>query len=133
MATPHVENFVGQHLSPADGFLEVIDSTRSSVDLAIDELDAVLLQPGRRATVKLDAFPTRSFSGEVSVVSPVSSLESDQKVYYARILLSDHDSVIRAGMHGRGKVMAGWRPVGYVLFRRPAMWVYSKLWSWFGW
>jgi len=133
VATPHVENFVGQHLSPADGFLEVIDSTRSSVDLAIDELDAVLLQPGRRATVKLDAFPTRSFSGEVSVVSPVSSLESDQKVYYARILLSDHDSVIRAGMHGRGKVMAGWRPVGYVLFRRPAMWVYSKLWSWFGW
>jgi transcriptional regulator with GAF, ATPase, and Fis domain len=133
VATPHVENFVGRHLSPADSFLEVIDSTQSSVDLALDELDAVLVQPGRSATIKLDAFPTRSFPGEVRVVSPISSLANDQKVFYARVLVSNPDSLIRAGMHGRGKVMAGWRPVGYILFRRPAMWVYSKLWSWFGW
>jgi RND family efflux transporter MFP subunit len=131
--TPHVENFVGRHLSPADSFLEVIDSAQSSVDVAIDELDAVLLRPGGRATIKLDAFPTRSFSGQVLVISPISSLENDQKVFYARVLMSNPDGLIRAGMHGRGKVMAGWRPVGYVLFRRPAMWVYSKLWSWFGW
>jgi RND family efflux transporter MFP subunit len=133
VATPHVENFVGRHLSPADSFLEVIDSGQSSVDLALDELDAVLLQAGRRATIKMDAFPTRSFPGEVRIVSPVSSVENDQKVFYARVLVSNPDGLIRAGMHGRGKVMAGWRPVGYVLFRRPAMWVYSKLWSWFGW
>ncbi len=133
VATPHVENFVGRHLSPTDSFLEVIDSAQSSVDLAIDELDAVLLQPGRSATVKLDAFPTRTFPGEVRVVSPISSLENDEKVFYARVLVSNPDGLIRAGMHGRGKVMAGWRPVGYVLFRRPAMWIYSKLWSWFGW
>jgi len=133
VATPHVENFVGRHLSPSDSFLEVIDSTQSSVDLAIDELDAVLLQPGRPATVKLDAFPTRSFPGEVRIVSPISSLENDQKVFYARVLVSNPDSLIRSGMHGRAKVLAGWRPVGYVLFRRPAMWIYSKLWSWFGW
>jgi RND family efflux transporter MFP subunit len=133
VATAHVDNFVGRHLSPADSFLEVIDSTQSSVDLAIDELDAVLLQPGRPATVKLDAFPTRSFPGQVRIVSPVSSLENDQKVFYARVLVSNPDSLIRSGMHGRAKVMVGWRPVGYVLFRRPAMWIYSKLWSWFGW
>jgi transcriptional regulator with GAF, ATPase, and Fis domain/multidrug efflux pump subunit AcrA (membrane-fusion protein) len=133
VATPHVENFVGRHLSPADSFLEVIDSAKSSVDLAIDELDAVLLQPGRRAAVKLDAFPTRTFPGEVRVVSPISGLENDERVFYARVLVSNPDGLIRAGMHGRGKVMAGWRPAGYVLFRRPAMWVYSKLWSWFGW
>lgn len=133
VATPHVENFVGRHLSPADSFLEVIDSAESSVDVAVDQLDAVLLQPGRRATIKLDAFPTRGFPGEVRVVSPVSSLENDERVYYARVLVSNPDGLIRAGMHGRGKVMAGWRPVGYVLFRRPAMWIYSKLWSWFGW
>jgi RND family efflux transporter MFP subunit len=133
VATPRVENFVGRHLSPADSFLEVIDSGQSSVDLAIDELDAVLAQPGRSATIKLDAFPTRSFPGEVRVISPISSLENDQKVFYARVLVSNPDGLIRSGMHGRGKVMAGWRPVGYVLFRRPAMWIYSKLWSWFGW
>lgn len=133
VATPHVENFVGQHLSPEEAFVEVIDPDQSSVDVAIDELDAVLLQAGSRATIKLDAFPTRSFPGRVQVVSPISSVENEQKVFYARVLVPNSDGLIRAGMHGRGKVMAGWRPAGYVLFRRPAMWIYSKLWSWFGW
>jgi transcriptional regulator with GAF, ATPase, and Fis domain len=133
IATPHPENLAGRHLSPAEPFLEVIDSAQSSVDVAIDELDSVLLQPGRKATIKLDAFPTRSFTGEVRVVSPVSALENDEKVFYARVLVANSENPIRAGMHGRAKVMAGWRPVGYVLFRRPAMWIYSKWWSWFGW
>ena len=22
---------------------------------------------------------------------------------------------------------------GYVLFRRPAIWLYSRIWNWFGW
>ncbi len=133
VATPHAENFTGRHLSPSDSFLQVIDSAQSSFDLALDELDAVLVKPGSPATVKLDAFPTRSFPGKVQVVSPISSVENDERVFYARVLVSNPDSLIRAGMHGRGKVMAGWRPVGYVLFRRPAMWVYAKLWSGFGW
>ena len=133
IATPHVENFVGRHLSPGDSFLEVIDARESSIDVAIDVQDSVLLQPGRRATIKLDAFPTRSFPGQVQIVSPVSSIEDENKVFYARILVSNPDGLIRAGMHGRGKVTAGWKPVGYVFFRRPAMWIYSKLWSWFGW
>ncbi|HXY13872.1 MAG TPA: efflux RND transporter periplasmic adaptor subunit [Terriglobales bacterium] len=133
VATPRVENFVGEHLAPGDSFIEVIDSRESSIDVGIDEQDAVLLQPGRRATIKLDAYPTRSFPGQVQVISPMSSVENENRIYYARVLVPNQDGVIRAGMHGRGKVMAGWRPIGYVLFRRPAMWIYSKLWSWFGW
>ena len=133
IATPHVENFVGRHLSPGDSFLEVIDARESSIDVAIDEQDSVLLQPGRRATIKLDAFPTRSFPGKVQIVSPVSGIEDENKVFYARVLVSNPEGLIRAGMHGRGKVTAGWRPVGYVFFRRPAMWIYSRMWSWFGW
>jgi len=133
IATPHVENFVGRHLSPGDSFLEVIDARESSIDVAIDEQDSVLLQAGRRATIKLDAFPTHSFPGQVQIVSPVSSVQDENKIFYARVLVSNPDGLIRAGMHGRGKVVAGWRPVGYVFFRRPAMWIYSKLWSWFGW
>jgi len=133
ITTPHVENLVGRHLSAGDSFLELIDARESSIDVAIDEQDSALLQPGRRATIKLDAFPTRSFPGQVQIVSPVSSVEDEKKVFYARVLVSNPDGLIRAGMHGRGKVMAGWRPAGYIFFRRPAMWIYSKLWSWFGW
>jgi RND family efflux transporter MFP subunit len=133
VATPHVENLVGRHLSPTDAPIEIVDTAQSSVDVAIDEPDVALLGSGERAVVKLDSFPTRSFEGKVQVVSPVSALEGDEKVFFARVLIPNPDGLIRDGMHGRGKIMVRWRPAGYVLFRRPAMWLYSKLWSWLGW
>jgi hypothetical protein len=36
-------------------------------------------------------------------------------------------------MQGQGKVSVGWHAAGYVLFRGSAMWLWDKLWSWFGW
>jgi hypothetical protein len=47
--------------------------------------------------------------------------------------VTNSDAVLRAGMQGRGKIVTGWRPAGLVMLRRPAMWIWSKLWSWFGW
>jgi len=67
------------------------------------------------------------------VVSPKSQVEGDQRYFYARVSVPNGNGSMRPGMQGRGKISVGWRPVGYVLFRRPAMWIYSKLWSWLGW
>ena len=133
ISTPEVENLVGRHLAPSDTFAEVIDMEKSLVDVAIDERDVGLLAPGQPAMVKLDSFPLETFRGQVVVVSPLSGVENDEKIFYARVLVPNQRRLIRTGMQGRGKVGAGWRPAGYVLFRRPAMWIYSKLWSWFGW
>jgi len=30
-------------------------------------------------------------------------------------------------------VRVGWHPSGYVFFRRPFLWVYTKVWYWLGW
>lgn len=133
VATAHVENFLGKHLSPADSFVEVIDSAQASVDVAIDEQDAALLRAGESATIKLDSYPTRSFQGDVRVVSPVGAMDKEAKVFFARVVVPNPERLLRSGMQGRGKVRAGWRPAGYVMFRRPALWIYSKLWSGFGW
>jgi RND family efflux transporter MFP subunit len=133
VATPHIENFVGRRLEPGLSFAEVIDSARSSVDVEMDEQSVPLLRPGEHAAIKLDSFPTRTFQGKVMVVSPVGTAEENQRVFFARVLVPNAQGLIRAGMKGRGKVSAGWHAAGYVLFRRPAMWTYSKIWSWFGW
>lgn len=133
VATPHIENFVGRRLEPGVSFAEVIDSAKSSVDVAMDEQSVPLLRPGEKAAIKLDSFPTRTFRGEVQVVSPVGTAAEDQRLFYVRVLVPNAQGLIRAGMRGRAKVSAGWHAAGYVLFRRPAMWTYSKIWSWFGW
>jgi RND family efflux transporter MFP subunit len=133
IATPHVENFVGRKLTQGDTFAEVVDTSRAIVDVAIDDVDAGLLKNGQRASVKLNSYPTRTFHGDVGIVSPKAELLHETPVFFARVGLPNADGAIRAGMEGRGKVRVGWYPSAYVFFRRPFLWLYSKIWNWVGW
>lgn len=133
VATPHVEEMVGRKLEVGDTFATVVSTERAQVDVAVDERDLTLLQNGEMAAVKLESFPTRRFSGIVSVISPISAPETEKRVFYARISVPNREGLLRPGMQGRSKISAGWHPAGYVLFRGAAMWLWSKLWSWFGW
>jgi RND family efflux transporter MFP subunit len=133
VATPHVENFAGRKLNEGDSFAEVVDTSRAIVDVAIDDTDAGLLKQGQRTSIKLNSYPTRTFHGEVLVVSPKAELRQDAPVFYARVGVENHDGAIRSGMEGRGKVRTGWYPAGYVFFRRAFLWLYGKIWYWLGW
>lgn len=132
ISTPYVENMVGRRLQYGESFAQVTDSSRSVVDVAIEDADASLLRAGARGAVKLNSYPTRTFHGNVDVVSPQGTVQGDTRVFFARVDVANTDGAIRAGMEGRGKISAGWHPAGYVLFRRVGLWVYSRLWSWFG-
>jgi RND family efflux transporter MFP subunit len=141
VATPRVEDLVGRHLEYGDTFAEVADTRRATVDVTIADSDVALLEPGEAAVVKLDAFPTHTFRGKLEVISPLSQVEEEHRVFFARVTVAndDPDAQMRPGMQGRGKVdvrtgwyRAGWRPLGYVLFRSTAMWFRSKMWAWFG-
>ena len=133
VTTPHIEDFTGRHFGAGDTLAEIIDSSKSSVDVALDEEDVALARAGARAAVKLESFPNRTFRGDVSVVSPRSQMEGEKRFFYARVTVPNSDGLLRPGMQGRGKISVGWRPVGFVILRRPALWAYGKLWSWFGW
>lgn len=133
VATPHVENFAGRKLQVGDTFAEINDTSKAMVDVAIDDADAGSLKAGQKAVVKLNSYPGKTFRGEVAVVSPKAEMVKDTPVFYARVALDNPDGTLRSGMEGRGKVRVGWYPAGYVIFRKPLLWIYGKLWYWFGW
>jgi RND family efflux transporter MFP subunit len=133
IATPHVENFAGRKLQQGDSFAEIVDTTQAVVDVAIDDADAGLLKEGQKAVVKLNSYPTRTFHGDVVIVSPKAETVHETPVFYARVGVPNADGAIRAGMEGRGKVRVGWYPAAYVLFRKVFLWVYAKAWYWLGW
>jgi RND family efflux transporter MFP subunit len=133
ISTPHIEDWVGRSLNPGDAFAEVVDTSRAGVDVAIDEVDASLLRPGEPAAVKLEGVPSRTFHAPIMIVSPKGQLQGDQRFFYARLLIPNGDAVIHPGMQGRSKISTGWAPAGWVIFRRPVIWLWSKLWSLFGW
>jgi RND family efflux transporter MFP subunit len=133
VSTPHIENFVGRRLQHGESFAEIMDSSQAVVDVAVDDVDAGLVRPGLNAVMKLNSYATKTFRGKVTVLSPKAEMRHEERVFFARVALENPSGVIRAGMEGRGKVTVGWYPAGYVLFRRPVLWAYSRLWSWFGW
>jgi RND family efflux transporter MFP subunit len=132
LATPHVENMTGRRLQFGDTLAEVVDTSRAIVDVAIDDADASLLRVGEPASVKLNSFPTRVFRGDVTIVSPKGTMQGDSRVFFARIAVSNPDGTLRAGMEGRSKIRTGWYPAGYAFFRRQLLWLYSRMWTWFG-
>jgi RND family efflux transporter MFP subunit len=133
VATPNIENLVGRRLKFGDPFADIVDNSEVLVDVSVDQTDVGLVAAGQKARIKLDGFPARTFQGEVIVVSPLARLDGDARIFSARVAVRNPDSVLRAGMQGRGKVSTGWRPAGQVFFRQPVMWIWSKLWDWFGW
>jgi RND family efflux transporter MFP subunit len=133
VATPDLDNMVGRKLKVGDSFVDIVDNSQALVDVAVTENDVALLRSGEAASLKLDGFPERTFHGQVAVVSPQGVLQDDERVFFARVSVANPDGMLRSGMQGRGKVSTGWRPAGVVMFRRPGMWIWSKLWDWFGW
>ncbi|HZQ92697.1 MAG TPA: efflux RND transporter periplasmic adaptor subunit [Terriglobales bacterium] len=133
VATARVEELAGHKLEVGDLFAQVVDSSRASVDVTVDQQDLPLLRSGEELALKLESFPTRKFHGRVTVVSPAGTPQGDHRVFYARAEVPNPDGALRPGMQGMGKVWTGWRPAGYVFFRTPAAWLWSKIWSWVGW
>jgi RND family efflux transporter MFP subunit len=131
--TPYLQNAAGEHLEAGASFAQVLDLSSAVVDIAIPQADAALLRPGDSAVIKLDSYPQRSWRGTVSIVSPQAQAADGQRTFAARVALPNSDATLRAGMSGRGKVFIGYRPAGYVLLRRPALWLWELLWNWFGW
>ena len=133
VATPHVGTFAGRRLQFGESFAEVVDTSSAMVDVAIDAADVGVLRNGENAAIKLNSYPTRTFHGTVAVVSPKAEVQGDSRVFFARVAIPNNDGAMRSGMEGRGKISSGWRTSGYVLFRKPALWLYSRAWDWFGW
>jgi RND family efflux transporter MFP subunit len=133
VATPHVETLAGTALDVGDTFAKVVNTGHAMVDVALDETDLPLVQAGNYAAVKLESFPTAKFKGRVDLVSPMSAPEKDRRVFFARVEVPNGDGLLRPGMQGMSKIRTGWRPAGYVLFRGVGMWLWGKLWAWFGW
>lgn len=133
VTTPHVEDMAGKKLTAGSPVMELVDTSSVTVDVAVPERDLPLLRPGAQAAVKLESFPARTFHGKVVIVSPKGAVQGDGRVFFARVEVPNDDAAIRAGMQGRAKISAGWHPAGYVFFRDLGNWLWSKLWSWFGW
>ncbi len=131
--TPQLQDKAGEHLDAGAAFAQVLDLSSAVVDVAIPQSDVSLLAPRQAVAVKLDSYPQRSWHGNVGVISPQATAIDGDRIFTARVPVANVDATLRSGMTGRAKIFVGYRPAGYVLLRRPALWAWQTLWNWFGW
>ncbi len=133
VVTPALQNAAGEHLDAGAPFAQVLDLSSAVVDIAVPQRDVALVRPGQSAAIKLDSYPQRSWHHLVAVVSSEAQAGDGDRTFAVRVPLPNADATLRAGMAGSGKIFIGYRPAGYVLLRRPALWIWQTLWNWIGW
>ncbi|MES2221508.1 MAG: GAF domain-containing protein [Acidobacteriota bacterium] len=133
VVTPSLQNAAGEHLDAGQPFAQVLDLSTAVVDIAVPQRDVLLVRPRQSAAIKLDSYPQRSWHNAVAVVSAQAQPGDGDRSFTARVPVANTDAILRAGMTGSGKIFIGYRPAGYVLFRRPALWIWQTLWTWIGW
>jgi multidrug resistance efflux pump/transcriptional regulator with GAF, ATPase, and Fis domain len=133
VTTPALQNTAGEHLEAGAIFAQVLDLSSAVVDIAVDQGDIALVRRGQPTSIKLDSYPQRSWHGAVDVISPQAQPGDGERTFAARVPLPNDEAVLRAGMTGRAKIFIGYRSAGFVLLRKPSLWLWQTLWNWIGW
>jgi RND family efflux transporter MFP subunit len=134
--TAKVQDKAGSMLKPGDPFGEIVEADRMAVEMSVPENDLALVQPGKKVVIKLNAYPTTTFDGEVDRIGAQTQAEAGDQYFVVRAIFANRDQLARSGMVGRARIRAGggwfqsgWYPVGYTLLRSPFQWVWQKAWA----
>jgi RND family efflux transporter MFP subunit len=131
IVTPRIQERVGQNLAKGAELCVIADVGTVTAEVAVAEEDAALLAPGQPAGVKLNPYPTRTFEGHIARVGAQvreEGKEGKERYVVAEVALSNPDGALKPGMQGKAKIGAGRSNIATLLFRRPARWLYNKLW-----
>ncbi len=110
-----------------------ISAAEVTVQIAVPQRDVLLLRTGDPVRIKLESFPLDVLHGRVSRIGAAAQLVGDDRMFFASVNVPNPRGQIRSGMQGFGKIRVSLRPLSYVLLRTPALWLWSRLWSWFSW
>jgi RND family efflux transporter MFP subunit len=88
---------------PIDGkIVALLDTSHVEIAAQMPAADVVRLQVGQMATISLEGFGERPFSGRVTRISPTAQPGSRSIPVYVEIL--DHDDGLRGGLFGTGAI-----------------------------
>jgi RND family efflux transporter MFP subunit len=88
---------------PIDGkIVALLDTSHVEIAAQMPAADVVRLQVGQAATINLEGFGDRPFSGKVTRISPTAQTGSRSIPVYVEIL--DHDDGLRGGLFGMGAI-----------------------------
>ena len=132
---------LGASLTSSVLFCEIGDPEQLEAVLIVDQSDIELVKELQNVEIKLEAYPHRTFTGQIEEISKVDlkvvpralsnlaggdlATRTDETgvtrplstSYSARVPLDDPDGQLRLGFRGRAKVFTGYQPLGGRIWR----------------
>jgi RND family efflux transporter MFP subunit len=128
IVTPRIEERVGQFLKKGTELCVVADVGKVLAEVAVPESDVSLVRRGARVAVKLNPYPTQIFHGTVERPGSHVREEAGDRFVIAEVQLEDASPALKTGMMGRAKISTVRVPVVWAVIRKPARWVWSRIW-----
>jgi len=89
--------------------LVMADLNLVQVSTPVDETDIGKIQPGQAATVTVDAFPNRPFSGTVLKIEPKDTVQQNVTMFPVRVRIDNRNGLLRPGMNADVEIHVGQR------------------------
>ncbi len=89
----------GENASPGKEVMILADTSSWKVDTTdLSETDVTRLKPGMKASITLDAFPNRTFTGQVEKIAMISQDTRGSVTYQVTLSFDPGDAAVRPGM-----------------------------------
>ena len=95
----------GMRFMPGEALFQVADLSSVWVVADVFEQDIALVKPGAKASVKINAYPDKTFEGRVAYVYP--TLKAETRTVPVRIELRNPDGLLKPAMFAQVEVHAG--------------------------
>jgi len=126
--TPRLDERVGQLLTAGAEFAVLAETSAVLVEVAVPERDASLLAAGQRVDVKVNSYPYRTFPGSVVHLGAAVREEGQDRFVIAEARVENAGGLLRPGMLGKAKVSTGTQRLLRALLRKPARWIWARIW-----
>ena len=88
-----------QNVSGGTTLFTMADLTTMQVRAKVDEVDIGQVRAGQRVRVSVDAYPGRTFEGEVSKIEPLAVIEQNVTLFPVLVRLGNPEDLLRPGMN----------------------------------
>jgi multidrug resistance efflux pump len=98
-------------------------------EIAIRDDDRSLVEPRQNVTIRLDAYPGKSWAGRLTRINPRAEERDDDNVFIGEVVLDSANGELRPGMKGRSVIDGPQYPLAWLLLRTP----WNAVFRWMGW
>lgn len=130
VTSAYLNERIGHLLKEGDVFAVIQDQRTIQAEVEVPESDIGEVRIGSPVRVRMWAYPTMTFPGEVASIAPVAIGKAESRFVRVLTNLPNSDGLLKPEMTGYAKIESETRPLGMVLTRTIIRFFLVQVWYW---